>query len=215
MEIQSFEDLCSNHYRYVDNTLHLYRIATTGKIYVLPHPHHFWKSLTISTREAVFSSYDLERPETVPQLFQAGYLTIKEITKDNSQKLIYRFEPPNNEVRDAFTDHLFKAYTELYMNEMSRLHNDMRWQIKTCDSERLERSLRMMITQAPYRLHIEEEKYYHSLLLVGLYFLGFMKQGEISTRIGRIDAVWERRMDIRRNNHFIYSNIENRIKIIK
>ncbi|MDR0713374.1 MAG: ATP-binding protein [Bacteroidales bacterium] len=145
----------------------------------------------VLTREAVFSSYDPERLETVPLLFQTGYLTIKEITWDDDNSRIYRLEPPNAEVRRAFTDHLFKAYTELPMEEMSRLYDDMRRQIKTCDNTGLERSLRAMIARVPYQLHIEEEKYYHSLLLVWLYFLGFKVQGEIATNIGRIDAVWE------------------------
>jgi Holliday junction resolvase-like predicted endonuclease len=48
-----------------------------------------------------------------------------------------------------------------------------------------------MIAHVPYQLHIGEEKYYHSLLLVWLYFMGFKVQGEISTSIGRIDAVWK------------------------
>jgi Holliday junction resolvase-like predicted endonuclease len=48
-----------------------------------------------------------------------------------------------------------------------------------------------MIARVPYQLHIGEEKYYHSLLLVWLYFLGFKAQSEISTNIGRIDAVWK------------------------
>jgi Holliday junction resolvase-like predicted endonuclease len=77
------------------------------------------------------------------------------------------------------------------MEEMKRLQDNMRRQIQSCDSEGLERSLRTMIARVPYQLHIGEEKYYHSLLLVWLYFLGFKVQGEVSTNIGRIDAVWK------------------------
>jgi hypothetical protein len=145
----------------------------------------------IRTREYVFSSYDPTRLETLPLLFQSGYLTIKEITIEDDDSMTYRLEPPNNEVRNAFTHHLFQAYTDLEMNEMSRLHDDMQRQIKTGDSEGLERSLRAMIAHVPYQLHIGEEKYYHSLLLVWLYFLGFKAQAEQPTNIGRIDAVWK------------------------
>jgi uncharacterized protein YcgL (UPF0745 family) len=52
--IQSFEDIRSNNYLYVDKTSHLYRIMTTGKIYFLSRPRRFGKSLTISTLEALF-----------------------------------------------------------------------------------------------------------------------------------------------------------------
>jgi DNA-binding Lrp family transcriptional regulator len=145
----------------------------------------------VQAKEAIFSSYDPERLESVPLLFQTGYLTIREITKGEDYSLVYRLEPPNREVREAFIEHLVQAYTDLEMNEMFRLHNDMQRQIKTGDSEGLERSLRAMLAHVPYQLHIGEEKYYHSLLLVWLYFMGFKAQGEVSTNIGRIDAVWE------------------------
>jgi Holliday junction resolvase-like predicted endonuclease len=77
------------------------------------------------------------------------------------------------------------------MEEMIHLHDNMRRQIKTGDSEGLEQSLRSMMARVPYHLHIGREKYYHSLVLVWLYFLGFKVQAEQPTNIGRIDAVWK------------------------
>jgi hypothetical protein len=145
----------------------------------------------IQASEAIFSSYDPQRLETIPLLFQTGYLTIKKITRDENYKLTYHLEPPNDEVRDAFIEHLAKAYSELGTNEMSKLHDKMQHELKTSDSEGLERSLRAMIARVPYQLHIETEKYYHSLLIVWFHFLGFKPQGEVSTNIGRIDMVWK------------------------
>ena len=144
----------------------------------------------VQTSRAVLSSYDLERLETLSLLFQTGYLTIKAITRE-AEKRIYHLEPPNVEVREAFIDHLFKSYTNVPMEDMIRLHDNMCRQIKTCDSAGLERSLCSMIARVPYQLHVKNEKYYHSLLLVWLYFLGFRVQSEISTNVGRIDAVWK------------------------
>ncbi|MDR1594428.1 MAG: ATP-binding protein, partial [Prevotellaceae bacterium] len=145
----------------------------------------------IQASEAVFSSYDPNNLETLPLLFQTGYLTVKEITIDDNHKLIYTFGPPNDEVREAFIAHLAQAYTEVSMDEMVKLQKDMQRQLKTGDSEGLEQSLRAMIAHVPYQLHVESEKYYHSLLLVWFYFLGFKPLGELSTNIGRIDAVWK------------------------
>jgi hypothetical protein len=141
-------------------------------------------------QDAVFSSYDPERLETIPLLFQTGYLTIKTI-KWEDNKPVYQLEPPNLEVRDAFIEHLFQSYTDLPMEEMARLHTDMRRQIKECDNKGLEQSLKAMIARVPNKLHIKRESYYHSLLLVWLNFLGFQPQGEISTNTGVIDAVWK------------------------
>jgi hypothetical protein len=74
---------------------------------------------------------------------------------------------------------------------MFELQKSMQQQIRTCDSEGMERSLRAMLAHVPYQLHIEQEAYYHSLLLVWLYFMGFTVLGEVSTNTGRIDAVWQ------------------------
>jgi hypothetical protein len=52
--IQSFEDIRSNNYLYVDKTEYLYRMVTTGKVYFLSRPRRFGKSLTVSTLEALF-----------------------------------------------------------------------------------------------------------------------------------------------------------------
>jgi hypothetical protein len=140
--------------------------------------------------DAVFSGYDPERLETIPLLFQTGYLTIKAINWEDNRPT-YQLEPPNLEVREAFIDHLFKTYADLPMEEMTRLHTNMRRQIKTCDNKGLEQSLKSMIARVPNKLHIKRESYYHSLLLLWLHFLGFEPQGESSTNIGVIDAVWK------------------------
>jgi hypothetical protein len=47
-----------------------------------------------------------------------------------------------------------------------------------------------MIAHVPSILHIAEEKYYHSLFMIWLYSLGFKREDEVLTNIGRIDAVW-------------------------
>ncbi|MDR2440065.1 MAG: ATP-binding protein [Planctomycetaceae bacterium] len=52
--IQSFEDLRSNNYLYVDKTEIIHRMITTGKIYFLSRPRRFGKSLLLSTLEAIF-----------------------------------------------------------------------------------------------------------------------------------------------------------------
>ncbi|MDR2346738.1 MAG: ATP-binding protein [Planctomycetaceae bacterium] len=144
----------------------------------------------VQTRSSVFSSYDPERLETLPLLFQTGYLTIKTIKRKHNEE-IYCLKPPNLEVRQAFVDQLFKSYAEVPMEEMIHLHDSMRHQIRTGDSEGLQRNLKTMIARVPYQLHIETEKYYHSLLLVWLNFLGFQVQNEIPANIGRLDAVWK------------------------
>jgi hypothetical protein len=52
--IQSFEDLRSNNYLYVDKTEFILQVVTIGKVYFLSRPRRFGKSLLISTMDALF-----------------------------------------------------------------------------------------------------------------------------------------------------------------
>jgi hypothetical protein len=52
--IQSFEDLRANNYLYVDKTMFIHRLITTGKTYFLSRPRRFGKSLLLSTMEEMF-----------------------------------------------------------------------------------------------------------------------------------------------------------------
>lgn len=53
--IQSFEEIRSSGYVYVDKTALIYRLTSTGKYYFLSRPRRFGKSLLVSTMEAYFS----------------------------------------------------------------------------------------------------------------------------------------------------------------
>ncbi|MDR0885062.1 MAG: AAA family ATPase, partial [Clostridiales Family XIII bacterium] len=52
--IQSFEDLRTNEYAYVDKTAYVYKLVSEGKTYFLGRPRRFGKSLFLSTLEAYF-----------------------------------------------------------------------------------------------------------------------------------------------------------------
>ena len=52
--IQSFEDIRTNGYVYVDKTQYVYRLVSEGKPYFLSRPRRFGKSLFLSTLEAYF-----------------------------------------------------------------------------------------------------------------------------------------------------------------
>jgi hypothetical protein len=70
--IQSFEDLRTGNYVYVDKTQYLYRLVTMGKPYFLGRPRRFGKSLFLSTLKAYF--------EGKKHLFEG--LAIAELEKD-------------------------------------------------------------------------------------------------------------------------------------
>ncbi|MDR1820618.1 MAG: AAA family ATPase, partial [Methanobrevibacter sp.] len=49
--IQSFEDLRTNDYLYVDKTKEIFKLAKNEKSYFLSRPRRFGKSLLVSTLE--------------------------------------------------------------------------------------------------------------------------------------------------------------------
>lgn len=52
--IQSFEDIRTNEYVYVDKTAYIYEMVSTGKTYFLSRPRRFGKSLMVSALQAYF-----------------------------------------------------------------------------------------------------------------------------------------------------------------
>ncbi|MDE6010443.1 MAG: AAA family ATPase, partial [Muribaculaceae bacterium] len=52
--IQSFEEIRTGGYVYVDKTELIYRLVTGGKYYFLSRPRRFGKSLLLSTMQAYF-----------------------------------------------------------------------------------------------------------------------------------------------------------------
>lgn len=52
--VQTFEEIRTGGYVYVDKTEHVYRLADGGKYYFLSRPRRFGKSLLLSTMEAYF-----------------------------------------------------------------------------------------------------------------------------------------------------------------
>ncbi|WP_084266328.1 PD-(D/E)XK nuclease domain-containing protein [Methanobrevibacter filiformis] len=62
-------------------------------------------------------------------------------------------------------------------------------QLFNLDGVPLENNFKKLLANIPYHLHIQDEHYYHSLLLTWLQLLGFYIKAEDNTNKGRIDAV--------------------------
>ena len=78
--IQSFEDIRTEGYLYVDKTAYIYELMHTGKPYFLSRPRRFGKSLLLSTMRAYF--------EGRRDLFEG--LAITELTKDDPEAFVER-----------------------------------------------------------------------------------------------------------------------------
>jgi len=123
-------------------------------------------------------------------LFQSGYLTIKSIQKQPfGNPSVYILGIPNEEVKLSMLECLVSSYAEYPVANMGTMRNSMEKDLFEGNAERFESKVKELFANIPHQLHIPQEAYYHSLLLVWLKMLGFDVQGEYSTSIGRIDAV--------------------------
>ena len=106
--IQSFNDLRSNGYTYVDKTHLIYRLVSTGKYYFLSRPRRFGKSLLISTMEAYFRGRK--------ELFEG--LAIEKLEKEWRKYPVFhldlngKFYTTAQSLTDIINYHLFQWETE-------------------------------------------------------------------------------------------------------
>ena len=74
-------------------------------------PESFLALRNLEIREMVLDTFDIQRIEVEPLLFQTGYLTVKEVIQTKGSP-IYVLDLPNYEVRDAFNLQIVSALTE-------------------------------------------------------------------------------------------------------
>ncbi|MGL4520390.1 MAG: ATP-binding protein [Phocaeicola sp.] len=139
------------------------------------------------TATAVDFDRSTERISNVlPVLYQSGYLTIKDY---NPLLNTYTLGYPNQEVRMGFLHCLIPDYVHtdtIQGNFMvvSFLQNLMEHQLEECMVR-----LQSFFADIPNTLHNKNEKHYQTALYILFKLMGQYVEAEVSTAIGRIDAV--------------------------
>ena len=123
--------------------------------------------------------------ETLPMLYQTGYLTIKGYNKeDHSYTLGY----PNREVREGFLRGLLANYKSsegmsasfvLKFNKALK-DNDVNGSLELLQS---------FMAGIPYDLENKTEKHYQTIIYLVFSLLGYYTQTEVKSAVGRADAV--------------------------
>jgi hypothetical protein len=145
----------------------------------------------LPVKSHTFESYDLEDMDIAALLFQTGYLTVRQLTIENEEK-IYDLSYPNKEVRDSFLNHLLGEYTQKKLSSGTRLLERMKKAIAADDMDRFVKEIKSLFASIPYHIFIgDREAYYHSIIYLLLRLNGAAVKSEDPTNIGRIDAVVE------------------------
>jgi hypothetical protein len=138
-----------------------------------------------------FNAFEITNIDIKLLLFQTGYLTVKSVRENRvSGNLSYLLDIPNEEVRIGLMTHLLAGFAGNSISNTATARDIMMEQLLVGDSSGFDRNLKTLIANIPYQLHVPKEKYYHSLFILWLNMLGFRVDAEVSTNIGRIDAVW-------------------------
>jgi hypothetical protein len=148
----------------------------------------FEKELTQPVSELAFASYEIDKLETLPLLFQTGYLTIKNAIRDEGDTF-YHLDFPNREVEAAFEAYLLNEYSgvkkeriEVYAAEMTRM-------LKGGDIDGFMGKMKIFFADIPYDIQVAKEKYYQTIFYIVFRLIGLRIEAEARTSIGRIDAV--------------------------
>jgi len=131
-------------------------------------------------------SHDVEVIDIPTLLFQTGYLTISDYD-EKARTFFLKF--PNEEVRQAFLEHLLRAFAERQMSEINGVLYKLSKYLQDKDLKGFFDVFNVFLASIPHQIHKEVEAYYHSLLYLFLKAIGFRVEAEVFTSLGRIDMV--------------------------
>jgi Predicted AAA-ATPase/PD-(D/E)XK nuclease superfamily len=133
------------------------------------------------------STYDLERLQILPLMFQTGYLTIKSY---DIAAGIYTLNYPNEEVRQSYLEMLIDNYQRSDMDSGRVLADKLRNILASGNLEPLQRLINAIFKSIPYEIwQRENEHYYHALIHLTFRLLGIYVESQVQTSDGRIDAL--------------------------
>ena len=146
------------------------------------------KNLTLSER--ALDTFEIERMQIEPLLFQSGYLTVKKLLPGKGVS-VYQVDMPNFEVREAFYLNIVSSFTGQSDVYVENKYLAMIAALNDGDLQNVLTLLKSLLASIPYNLHVDEEAYYHSIFYAVMILLGFDMDVEVSVSRGRIDAVLE------------------------
>ncbi len=136
---------------------------------------------------SAFESYLLDRLETVPLLFQTGYLTIKDY---DPQYMLYTLDYPNREVKDSMLQYLIAAYRHSNVHESTPAVVRLAKAFDQNDLDGIRQLIDDLFQTIPHQLFVQaKENLYHALIHLLFTYLGQYITSEVSVLRGRVDAV--------------------------
>jgi hypothetical protein len=132
--------------------------------------------------------FDITYPRAEPLLWQSGYLTIKSVSGR-----LYTLGFPNAEVREAWFGMMLGHFCGTSQGAGQTSASVMLDALIRGDREEFEQALTALFAAIPGDLHVEQEAFYHAVLVAALQAAGGEIIPESRTDKGRTDAVLKTR----------------------
>ena len=149
----------------------------------------------LTVQESAFSAYEPEHLEPLPLLVQTGYLTIKDV-KIIGRSRQYRIGFPNFEIKESFSMWMAKSFCARPQEELNSALNRMLQALEANEVDVMLEALKTFFDKVPNTISLKHEKYYQTIFFTAFTLIGAMTEAEVSTSIGRIDAVVKTHTDI-------------------
>ena len=145
----------------------------------------------VELNEEGLQTYRAVAQDTLPILFQAGYLTIKEYIRDLR---LYRLGFPNDEVRYGFLHNLLPAYSDVPFGQTGVWIGQFVRDIRNGKVDEFMERMQAIISGIPYdnftaeNLKLREQNYQTAVYLI-FALMGQFVQTEVHCATGRADCV--------------------------
>lgn len=147
----------------------------------------FYEMEEVKVSSFKLQSFDIDALETIPILFQTGYLTIagKDEILDN-----FYLTYPNKEVKQAYLERLTDHYIGAKNYSSKTILDSLLKALKTKDESKLSQAINDAFAYIPYPLwQKENEHFYHAIIHLLFSLLGVYIHSEVHTKDGRADAI--------------------------
>jgi len=170
----------------------------------------------LSVPETAFSAYEANHLEPLPLLVQTGYLTIKDVTMAaTGRRRQYRLGFPNYEIEESFSMWLAEGFSVTPQEELNSALNRMLAALNKGDIDETLETLKIFFANIPNTITLKHEKYYQTIFFTVFKLIGASIDAEVSTNIGRIDAVVKTETDIYIFEFKLHDTAENAVKQIQ
>ncbi len=216
--IQAFETIRENGYLYVDKTRHVFRMIDEGMFYFLARPRRFGKSLLVSTLKCLFQGrrelfrglWIGEHADWDWKPYPIILMDFNGITHDTPENLkldlertlaktaathgveitepLYTLNYPNQEVRHAFLENLFRSLVKDGRSDESSKFALLTGYLEREDFDAFFETTIAIFASIPYSLESKrDEAYFHTLFYLMVSASEMDARSEMLTCRGRID----------------------------